>query len=93
MPETRTVPFGSWKSPITSDLIVRGSVGLSQPLIDGADIYWIEMRPNEAGRNVLVKHNPAGTTDITPAAFNVRTRVHEYGGGDYSVHQQTNLLF
>ena len=86
MPETRIAPFGSWKSPITSDLIVRGSIGLSQPLIDGGEIYWVEMRPSEAGRNVLVKCDKDGTTrDVTAAPFNVRTRVHEYGGGDYAV--------
>jgi len=86
MPEMRIAPFGSWKSPITSDLIVSGSVGLSQPLIDGANIYWIEMRPNEAGRNVLVRNDQNGTTDVTSAAFSVRTRVHEYGGGDFAVN-------
>ena len=82
----KIAPYGSWKSPITSDLIVGGSVGLSQPKFDGDDIYWIEMRPTEAGRNVIVRHDTAGIqTDMTPAPFNARTRVHEYGGGDYLV--------
>src|SRR5882672_5610225 len=54
MPESRMAPYGSWKSPITSDTIASGSRGLSQPLIDGADIYWIEMRPTEGGRSVIV---------------------------------------
>src|SRR5262249_53264630 len=80
------VPFGSWKSPITSDLIVAETVGLSQPRFDGEDIYWIEMRPSEAGRNVLVgRRSDRRTEDVTPQSFNVRTRVHEYGGGDYAV--------
>ncbi len=79
-------PYGSWKSPITSDLIVEGSVGLSQPTFDGDDIYWLELRPKEGGRNVIVKRNATGDCiDVTPAAFNARTRVHEYGGGDYLV--------
>jgi len=86
MPDTTVAPYGSWKSPITSDLIVSGSVALSQPLIAGEDIYWIEMRPNEAGRSVLVKWNKIGARDLTPLPLNVRTRVHEYGGGDYTVH-------
>jgi dipeptidyl aminopeptidase/acylaminoacyl peptidase len=86
MPESRTVPYGSWKSPITSDSIVGGSIGLSQPLIDGADVYWVEMRPTEAGRSVIVKRNALGVVnDVTPPPFNARTRVHEYGGGDYTV--------
>ncbi len=79
-------PYGSWRSPITSDLIAGGSVALSQPWIDGPDIYWVEMRPAEAGRAVIVRRNKAGeTVDVNPAPFNARTRVHEYGGGDYTV--------
>ncbi|HJT65987.1 MAG TPA: S9 family peptidase [Pyrinomonadaceae bacterium] len=77
-------PYGSWKSPITADLIVQGSVGLSQPTFDGDNIYWVEMRPTEGGRNVIVRHEPTGAqTSMTPQPLNARTRVHEYGGGDY----------
>ncbi|MGH9907356.1 MAG: prolyl oligopeptidase family serine peptidase, partial [Pyrinomonadaceae bacterium] len=83
-PKTQFAPHGSWKSPITSDLIVSESVGLNQPAIDGDHVYWIEMRPSEGGRNVIVRRDPSGTvTDVNPAPFNARTRVHEYGGGDY----------
>jgi dipeptidyl aminopeptidase/acylaminoacyl peptidase len=83
-------PYGSWKSPITADLIVNEIVGLSQPRLDGNDVYWIEMRPSEKGRQVIVRRSPDGTTrGINPAAFNARTRVHEYGGGDYVVHEAT----
>lgn len=80
-------PYGTWKSPITSDLIVAGSVRLGEIRLDGADIYWSEGRPTEAGRSVIVRRRPNGeTSDVTPAApFNVRTRVHEYGGGAYQV--------
>lgn len=86
MPKSRIAPYGSWKSPITSDSIVTGTVGLSQPLIDGRDIYWIEMRPTEGGRGVIVKRDAhAVINDVTPTPFNARTRVHEYGGGDYAV--------
>jgi dipeptidyl aminopeptidase/acylaminoacyl peptidase len=84
----KIVPYGSWKSPITSDLIVEGSVGLSQPSFDGDDIYWIEMRPKEAGRNVIVKRSSTGScVDVNQPPLNARTRVHEYGGGDYSVNK------
>ncbi|MEP6740971.1 MAG: S9 family peptidase [bacterium] len=86
MSERSIAPYGSWESPITSDLIVAGTVGLGQPLIDGDDVYWIEMRPGEAGRSVIVKRDVGGRiADVTPAGFNARTRVHEYGGGDYAV--------
>src|SRR5437764_6241526 len=81
-------PYGSWKSPITSDLIVKEMIGLSQPRLDGEDIYWIEMRPSERGRQVIVRRSADGaTTDINPSEFNARTRVHEYGGGDYVAHE------
>lgn len=79
-------PYGSWKSPITAELIASGSVGLSQSRFDGEDAYWIELRPVEGGRNVIVKRGPSGVCeDINPAPTNARTRVHEYGGGDYTV--------
>jgi dipeptidyl aminopeptidase/acylaminoacyl peptidase len=86
MSERQIAPYGSWKSPITSTLIVSGSIGLSQPLFDGGDIYWIEMRPTEGGRSVIVKRDATGNlTDVNPAPCNARTRVHEYGGGDYAI--------
>ena len=83
-----TAPYGSWQSPITTDLIVSGAIGLGQITLDDEDIYWTELRPSEGGRMVVVKHTPDGeTTDITPAPFSARTRVHEYGGGAYLVHE------
>ena len=84
---TETLPYGAWRSPITSDLIVAQAIGLGDIMVDGADIYWIEGRPSEGGRNVLVRRGPAGAVeDITPAPFSARTRVHEYGGGAATVH-------
>jgi dipeptidyl aminopeptidase/acylaminoacyl peptidase len=83
-------PHGSWKSPITSDLIVQGTIRLGEIRLDGDDIYWSEGRPLEGGRSVVVRRTPDGTTsDITPTGFNVRTRVHEYGGGSYIVADKT----
>ncbi|MBK7600909.1 MAG: S9 family peptidase [Acidobacteria bacterium] len=88
MGEKKTAPFGSWKSPITSDLIVSGSIGLGQIAIDGDDIYWIESRPSEKGRNVIIRYGSNGElTEMTPHPYNARTRVHEYGGGSYIVHR------
>ena len=84
MPDPRTAPYGSWKSPVTSDLIVAGTVGLGEIALDGQDIYWVEMRPTEGGRSVVVRRTPDGrTADVTPPGFNARTRVHEYGGGAF----------
>ena len=88
--DVRTSPYGSWRSPVTADAIVAGVIGLSQIQLDGDDIYWVEQRPAEAGRNVVVRRRPGGVIDdITPAGFNARTRVHEYGGGAYLVKQGT----
>lgn len=79
-------PYGSWKSPITSDLIVASSLRLGEIELDGEVIYWSEGRASEAGRNALVCRTPDGQiTDAIPLAFNARTRVHEYGGGAYGV--------
>jgi dipeptidyl aminopeptidase/acylaminoacyl peptidase len=87
MTQVKTAPYGSWKSPITSDLIVKESIGLGQVKLDGDDVYWIEMRPSEGGRQVIVRRSSDGrTTDVNPTGFNARTRVHEYGGGDYVAH-------
>jgi dipeptidyl aminopeptidase/acylaminoacyl peptidase len=78
--------YGSWKSPISSDLIVAGTIGLGQIKLDGEDIYWIERRPTEGGRGVIVRRASDGSiADVTPPGFNVRSTVHEYGGGDYTV--------
>jgi dipeptidyl aminopeptidase/acylaminoacyl peptidase len=89
MTELKTAPYGSWKSPITSDLIVKESLALGQVRMHGDDIYWIEMRPSEGGRQVIVRHTADRTVDVTPPGFNARTRVHEYGGGDYLVSGAT----
>ncbi len=86
MAEPKVAPYGSWKSPITSDLIVSGTIRLGQIVLDGADTYWVELRPAESGRNVIVRRTPDGDmSDVTPPPFSVRTRAHEYGGGSFTV--------
>ena len=78
--------YGSWKSPITSDVIVSETIDVGQVTLDGKNVYWLEMRPAENGRYVIVTQSPDGhITDVTPPPFNARTRVHEYGGGSFTV--------
>jgi hypothetical protein len=90
MPHPRIAPYGSWKSPITSELIVGQTIALGAPLLDGRDVYWCEGRPLEGGCVAVVRRTPDGAIrDITSPPFNVRSRVHEYGGGAYMVHQGT----
>jgi len=82
MPQATRAPFGTWPSPITSDLVAAAAVDLLDVLLDGGDVYWIEGRPQEGGRRVLVRRQDDGTTlDLTPPPFSARSRVHEYGGG------------
>jgi dipeptidyl aminopeptidase/acylaminoacyl peptidase len=83
-----TLPSGAWRSPVTSDLIVAETIGLGAVLVDGDDIYWTESRPGDGGRNVLVRRvKDGGREDVTSAPYNVRSRVHEYGGGSALVHR------
>jgi dipeptidyl aminopeptidase/acylaminoacyl peptidase len=81
-------PYGTWPSPITAPVAASQGLRLAAPFVDGDDIYWLEARPAEGGRNVVVRSAADGVLqEMTPAAFNVRTRVHEYGGGSYVVHR------
>jgi dipeptidyl aminopeptidase/acylaminoacyl peptidase len=86
MAERTTAPYGSWRSPITTELITAKSITLGQVALDGVDVYWVEGRPEEEGRNVVVRRTPDGRiADVSPPPFNARTRVHEYGGGAISI--------
>jgi dipeptidyl aminopeptidase/acylaminoacyl peptidase len=85
-PSATRAAYGSWTSSIRIDDVVGDVITLAEPWIDGDDVFWLEGRPAEGGRRVLVRASADGsTTDLTPAPFNVRTRVHEYGGGSYVV--------
>ena len=85
-----TAAYGSWASPITPTMLTHAGIGLGELVADGADLYWVESRPTEAGRSVIVRRTPDGMTeDISPIGFNSRTRAHEYGGGTYAVHDGT----
>jgi dipeptidyl aminopeptidase/acylaminoacyl peptidase len=76
-------PYGSWSSPITLDLVANeGGVAYGYLSVDAEGLYWLESRPQEEGRQALVFQPHGGSAvDVVPAGFNVRTRVHEYGGG------------
>ena len=89
----QVAPYGSWRSPVTSDLIVSETITLGQILLDGREVYWSESRPADGGRNVIVKWSHDGKIeDLTPKPFDVRTRVHEYGGGAFFV-SENNIYF
>ena len=93
MSETRaehTAPYGSWRSAIDADLLVAGSVRLGEAsLVDGR-YYWLESRPSEKGRSVLVQYCPQqGRRDVIPAPLSIRSKAHEYGGATYLVADDT----
>ncbi len=84
---TQTIaPYGTWVSPVSVDLMTRAAIGLGSLSVDGHDLYWLEARPSESGRTVLCRRRAkAEIEELTPAPFNVGSRVHEYGGGAYAV--------
>jgi dipeptidyl aminopeptidase/acylaminoacyl peptidase len=77
-----TATHGSWSSPITAALIAGQALGLSRPRLVGGRAHWLELRPAEGGRLALVCDDPGGQRELAPG-LDVRTRVHEYGGGAY----------
>ncbi|MBA3528109.1 MAG: S9 family peptidase [Propionibacteriaceae bacterium] len=85
-----TAPYGSWSSPVTVEMMTSASVGLGAPTVDGGDLYWTESRADQGGRTSLWRQSSDGTRrEVTPDPFYVRTRVHEYGGGEYSARSGT----
>lgn len=91
----KVAPYGSWRSPISAGMVAAGGVMLYEPWLDSGEAYWLELRPAEGGRNVIVRGDPSGAgrpLDVTPPGFDVRTKVHEYGGGSYLVHEGTVFL-
>src|SRR5919199_3502904 len=90
MGQERVAPYGSWPSPISSELIASATLRLGDLALDGEDIYWSESRPAEGGRNAIVRRTPDGrTADLIAPPFNARTRVHEYGGAAFAVADGT----
>ncbi len=87
-------PYGSWPSVIHSEQLTSNTVRLNEPQLDQGHCYWLEQRPEEKGRCVVVCQKMANggsdkdgePFDITPPDMSVRTKAHEYGGGSYLVH-------
>jgi Prolyl oligopeptidase family. len=82
-------PYGTWTSPLPTRLLVEKRLSLADTRFDHGSgaVTWLESRPWQGGRQVLVRWTPEmGTSDVTADDMNVRTRVHEYGGAPYLVH-------
>ncbi|HYB29023.1 MAG TPA: S9 family peptidase [Solirubrobacteraceae bacterium] len=81
MSHGKEIPYGSWPTPLTAEVVLASATGLGGVAVDGEDILWSETRPEEAGRVQLVRRSASGeTTELLPDGFSARTRVHEYGG-------------
>lgn len=74
-------PFGTWASPVSAAGVATASVSLSQVRMQRGTLYWVERRPDEGGRSVLVAADGSGLHDVVGAPFDLRSQVHEYGGG------------
>jgi dipeptidyl aminopeptidase/acylaminoacyl peptidase len=86
MRDTTIAPYGEWESPFPTSLLAAGVVTLGEVRARDGVRWWLEGRPDEKGRQVLVRRAPDGTeTRLTPEGFNARSRVHEYGGAAYLV--------
>ncbi|MDN3353531.1 prolyl oligopeptidase family serine peptidase [Actinomadura sp. DC4] len=84
-----TAPYGSWPSPISAADVARARLRLSYPTIHGDQVWWQETRPERGGRTTIVRSG----TDLLPAPWNARTRVHEYGGRAYLPLPDGDLVF
>jgi dipeptidyl aminopeptidase/acylaminoacyl peptidase len=88
-------PYGSWRSPIEPAVVAEAGRRLASPVLadDGA-VWWAEGRPTEGGRVVLMRRPDGGDPEeVTPESTNVRTRVHEYGGGAWHLAGPDLVLF
>ncbi|GGY69253.1 peptidase [Cellvibrio zantedeschiae] len=81
-----TNTYGNWPSPITAEMLTQQSAKISEPQACGLDVFWLESRPAEKGRNALVQLFTNGARqDVLAAPHSVRSRAHEYGGSSYLV--------
>jgi len=78
-------PYGTWKSPVSSQLITADSVTLDELQLHSSGTYWLERRPAEQGRCVIVQHNNGINTDLFDSPYSARSRCNEYGGGVYCI--------
>ncbi len=79
------LPYGTWPSPISPESLATGQESLDEVRVDGHDTYWVAGRPAEGGRTALVRHDGVSVREVLAAPWDVRSRVHEYGGGAYAV--------
>lgn len=82
--------------PLPAAQVVGRRPGLREPVLSGGRLFWLEQRPQEGGRTTLMVRSagtgPGAALEVTPPPWNLRSRVHAYGGGSYCVGGDT-LVF
>ena len=82
----KIAPYGSWESPIATEMLTAGALRFDELDVDGEDLYWVESRPDEQGRYAAMRYSAAGDlSEVTTSDYSARTLVHEYGGGSFAV--------
>ncbi|NOX30990.1 MAG: S9 family peptidase [Actinobacteria bacterium] len=79
------LPHGIWPTDLSAAMVAEAGVRIGSAVVAGKHSYWWEGRPAEGGRGVVVCHDGNTARDLTPANSNVRSRVHEYDGGSWTV--------
>lgn len=88
--QKRITPYGEWRSPLSADKVAGDTLRLQQPQLHDGAVYWVEGRPRDKGRSVLVRWTPdGGAVDLIPPPYSVRSRAHEAGGGAFVVRGDT----
>jgi dipeptidyl aminopeptidase/acylaminoacyl peptidase len=86
----KQAPFGTWRSPLAAADLASSAISLNYVQVSEGIPYWVESRPAEGGRNVVVTSAAGGAVrELAPSGFNARTRVHEYGGTPYVMSGDT----
>ncbi len=87
-------PFGSWASPVSPETLTEGSLRLSDLTVAAGRVWWVERRPDDGGRQVVVSAGDRGAvTDHIPAGRSARNTVHEYGGATFTVVGTDGVVF
>ena len=70
-------------APLSAELVLGKTPSLKEPRLLGGVLYWLEQRPQEQGRTTLMarRSSDQDPQELTPGSWNLRCRVHEYGGG------------
>jgi len=84
--------YGTWTSRLTGEFVAGNSVKQGEPQWQGKSLYWLETRPAEKGRQTILCRSPDGSIkELLPNPWSARTKIHEYGGGSFTVGD--NKLF